>query len=55
VSWADVSWEDAAEGDASADPSAYELNPTEVSALMADPALAPAPADLPATLDSSSG
>ena len=52
VSWADVSWatspgrtasyEDAAEGDASGDPSGYELTPEQAAEIMADPEIAPA-------------
>jgi serine protease AprX len=54
VSWADVSWadstsyEDAAEGDTSGDPSGYELTPEQAAEIMADPETAPDPSVLPA-------
>jgi serine protease AprX len=47
ASYADASYEDAAEGDAASSPDAYELSADDVSAIAADPLLAP---DDPSTL-----
>jgi hypothetical protein len=47
VSWADSSYEDAAEGDTSGDPSGYELTPEQAAEIMADPETAPDPSALP--------
>jgi serine protease AprX len=47
VAWSDVSWEDAAEGDAN-DSAGYDLTSDQLAAIMADPNIAPDPADVPA-------
>jgi serine protease AprX len=47
VAWSDVSWEDAAEGDAN-DAGGYDLTTDQLAAIMADPNIAPDPADVPA-------
>ena len=49
VAWSDVSWEDAAEGDAN-DSGGYDLTADQLAAIMADPDIAPDPADVPADL-----
>ena len=45
--WQDVSWEDAAEGDAAASSDAYALNPDDAAALETDPSLKVSPSVLP--------
>jgi serine protease AprX len=47
VSWADSSYEDAAEGDTGGDPHGYVLTPEQAAEIMADPATAPDPYNLP--------
>ena len=47
VAWSDVSWEDAAEGDSN-DAGGYDLTTDQLAAIMADPNIAPDPADVPA-------
>jgi subtilisin family serine protease len=46
VAWSDLSYEDAAEGDAN-NTDGYDLTAEQLAAIMADPDIAPDPADVP--------
>jgi serine protease AprX len=54
VAWSDVSWEDAAEGDAN-NTDGYDLTAEQLAAIMADPNIAPDPADVPADVGGTGG
>ena len=54
VAWSDVAYEDAAEGDANND-GGYDLTAEQLAAIMADPNIAPDPADIPADVQAGGG
>jgi serine protease AprX len=54
VAWSDVSYEDAAEGDAN-NSDGYDLTAEQLAAIMADPDIAPDPADVPADVAGTGG